>query len=378
LSKPIIITFYLPQYHTIPENDEWWGKGFTDWRNVAKSKPRFLGHYQPHIPSDLGYYDLRLEETRIAQAKLARQYGISGFCYYHYWFNEKMLLERPFNEVLKSGKPDFPFCLCWANENWTRRWDGQDKEILIKQNYEKYDQRKHIEWLNKAFSDNRYIKINGKPLFLIYNAAHIPDLKMKVTEWRRLVKEKGHPDIYLCSVKSIHNNLSDSEIMNLGFNAIVDFTPNGRDKHPMKVMNIPQNFFRRAINKLILLSGLKNKISKLAVSYVYSYKSLVDKKIETPINGNKTFPCVMPSWDNSARSKMPFIMQNNDPDLYKIWLEKSIEKVGHFSDEEQIVFINAWNEWAEGCHLEPDLRNGKIFLEATLQVVKQISASGKN
>ncbi len=162
-----IIAFYLPQYHPIPENNEWWGAGFTEWTNVAAARPRFKGHNQPHIPADLGFCDLRLEETRILQAELAKQYGIGGFCYYHYWFNGKMLLERPFNEVLQSGKPDFPFCLCWANENWTRRWDGRENEILMGQNYHEYDADKHMLWLEQAFSDDRYIKINGKPLFLV-------------------------------------------------------------------------------------------------------------------------------------------------------------------------------------------------------------------
>ncbi|MDJ0634982.1 MAG: glycoside hydrolase family 99-like domain-containing protein [Xenococcaceae cyanobacterium MO_188.B29] len=181
------IAFYLPQYHPIPENDKWWGKGFTEWTSVAKAKPLFKDHYQPHLPADLGFYDLRLPEVRQAQADLAREYGIYGFCYYHYWFNGKRLLERPFNEVLESGKPDFPFCLCWANENWTRRWDGQDREILIEQKYSVVDDREHIKSLISAFKDPRYIKIDGKPLFLIYRVNSLPDPSLTQKIWREEV-----------------------------------------------------------------------------------------------------------------------------------------------------------------------------------------------
>ncbi len=371
MPNPRIITFYLPQYHPIPENDEWWGKGFTDWLNVAKAKPRFPGHYQPHLPADLGFYDLSHEEVRIAQAELASSYGINGFCYYHYWFNGKMLLEKPFNEVLQSGKPDFPFCLCWANENWTRTWDGLDKECLISQNYDKYDPIQHMEWLEKAFSDKRYLRVNNKPIFLVYNASGISDLKAKINSWREFIKKMGYVDLYLCSVKSIHNKLSDSDVINLGFDAIVDFIPNGRDTPRMKVWSLPLNYFYRLINKLIVVLKLEGKIPFLPVLYIFNYRSLIKKKLKKTKSAQKIFPCVIPRWDNSARRRIASIIENDDTDLYRMWLEKSIEKLANYSPDEQIVFINAWNEWAEGCHLEPDLRNGKMFLKATLEVVKK-------
>ncbi|MEM4260464.1 MAG: glycoside hydrolase family 99-like domain-containing protein [Candidatus Woesearchaeota archaeon] len=370
--NPKLIAFYLPQYHPIPENDEWWGKGFTDWVNTVKGKPRFYGHYQPHIPADLGFYDLRNEETRIAQAELAKNFGLYGFCYYHYWFNGKMLLEKPFNEVLKTKKPDFPFCLCWANENWTRTWDGEDSKILIKQDYELYDPIQHISWLKEAFQDTRYIKINNKPIFLIYNAYAISDISKILKIWREYLKDEINLEIYICSVRSIHNKFTDDEIISLGFDAIVDFTPNGRDLPKMKLWSIPQNILYRALNKLISYFNLTNVVSEFPVKYVYDYKSLVSIKVKKGISKYKIFPCVIPSWDNSARRKIAAIIQNNNEELYKIWLKDAVKRVSNHSSDEQIVFINAWNEWAEGCHLEPDLRNGKKFLEATLDVLNSI------
>ena len=373
MSKPRILAFYLPQYHPIPENDEWWGKGFTDWQNVAKAKPRFFGHYQPHIPTDLGFYDLRQEESRIAHAEMAREYGISGFCYYHYWFNGKMLLEKPFNEVLNSGKPDFPFCLCWANENWTRRWDGMDNEILMGQNYDDYDPEMHILWFEKAFSDKRYIRIDEKPLLLIYNTIDIPDLKNKIVTWRYTARKKGFKDLYLCSVKSVHYNLSDPEVLSLGFDAIVDFIPNNEIFKFRKISGLPRHYFYRIINKIISVFQLENIFEKLPITDILSYKKIVNDKIKQLNSNYRYFPCVIPSWDNSARKKYAHVIQNEDLEIYKRWLENSFEKVKYYSSDEQIVFINAWNEWAEGCHLEPDVRNGRKFLEATLETLKRVS-----
>jgi lipopolysaccharide biosynthesis protein len=189
------ICFHLPQYHPIRENDEWWGKGFTEWANVTRTRPRFKDHYQPHLPADLGFYDLRLPEARQAQADLARQHGIHGFCYYHYWFNGRRLLERPFNEILASGQPRFPFCLCWANENWTRRWDGQERDILLEQNYGDEDDLNHIRWLANAFRDPRYIRIQGKPIFLVYRLSRLPNPARTVKIWRNEAGALGVGDI---------------------------------------------------------------------------------------------------------------------------------------------------------------------------------------
>ena len=198
-----LIAHYLPQFHPIPENDRWWGKGFTEWTNVTKAQPLFEGHYQPHLPGELGFYDLRLGETRIAQAELARAHGIHGFCYYHYWFNGKKVLERPLNEMLRSGKPDFPFCICWANENWTRTWDGQDSHILLKQEYSADDDRRHIRELFRIFDDRRYIRVNAKPLFLVYRTENMPDPSRTAAIWREEARKAGIGEIYLCKVESL-------------------------------------------------------------------------------------------------------------------------------------------------------------------------------
>jgi hypothetical protein len=343
-----IIAFYLPQYHPIQENNEWWGNGFTEWTNVSKARPLYTGHYQPQIPADLGFYDLRLSEVREEQAEMAKAYGIDAFCYYHYWFNGKMLLERPFNEVIRSGKPHQEFCLCWANENWTRRWDGMNQQVLIEQNYADYDPAEHIKWLSEAFQDQRYIKVNNKPLFLVYRASDIPNLREVISAWRIEVKKYGVEDMYVCCANNSQNILSIQEIEAAGFDAIYDFTPNLKDfREELSVSTIP---------------GLN----------ILSYKKIVERDMEKKNDGNITaFPCVFPSWDNSPRrNNNATIIQNEDANLYAKWLGYSIDRVKQYKDEEQIVFINAWNEWGEGCHLEPDLKHGHMFLEATKHAIQ--------
>lgn len=221
--KTRFIAFYLPQYHPIPENDEWWGNGFTEWTNVRKAQPRFPGHYQPHVPGPLGYYDLRDPKARAAQADLAREYGIHGFCYYHYWFNGKRLLETPLNEVLRTGEPDFPFCLCWANENWTRRWDGKDHLVLMEQHYSSEDDVKHIRSLFKVFDDKRYIRINGKPLFLVYRIQNMPDPARTADIWRNEARRAGIGELYLAQVEATRYNHPNPFTNH--FDAEVEFAP---------------------------------------------------------------------------------------------------------------------------------------------------------
>src|SRR6516164_576759 len=227
-SDPIIraVAFHLPQFHPIAENDEWWEKGFTEWTNVVKAKPRFSGHYQPHLPADLGFYDLRLPEARAAQAELAASYGIYGFCYYHYWFHGRQVLERPVNEIWQSGEPEFPFCLCWANENWTRRWDGRSNEILLEQRYSRPDDLAHIRSLIPLFEDRRYIRVMGQPLFLVYRTSQLPEPERTAYLWRREAERAGLKGLFLVRVENDAPWVCDPR--SVGFDCALEFQPNWR------------------------------------------------------------------------------------------------------------------------------------------------------
>jgi len=364
-----LIAYYLPQFHPTSYNDKWWGKGFTEWTNVAKSKPRFKGHHQPQVPADLGFYDLRLEETRVAQAKLANEYGVYGFCYYHYWFDGEIFLDLPLNEVLKSNKPDFPFCLCWANEKWTRAWEAHEKEVLIRQNYSETDRIKHIHWLCKVFKDERYIKIDNKPMLLIYRVDEVPDLKERITDWRKIAKEYGFDDLYICCVRN-YDNRPMSEILSLGIDALAEHQPSEESYPKRRPQVLIKLALSKMINKVIEILKLEKSVGLFNENRIFDYHGFSQKVIDTEHPDHfKKFPCVFPSWDNSSRKRTATIIQNDDEKQYAKWLESSCNKVKEYSDDEQIVFVNAWNEWAEGCHLEPDLRNGKKFLQATKAVI---------
>jgi len=356
------IAFYLPQYHPIPENDQWWGKGFTEWTNVAKARPLFPGHYQPHIPGELGFYDLRLAETRQAQAELAREHGIHGFCYYHYWFNGQRILERPFNEVLTSGKPDFPFCLCWANENWTRRWDGQEDHVLLRQNYSEADDAAHIQSLIPAFQDERYIRIDGKPLFLVYRAEFLPNPQRTAEIWREAVARAGLPGLYLVRVLSYETFKANTDPRNIGFDADTNFAPFSWRMGGRK--------FRGAFLKRLASLGLFPR--GLTENRIFDYRTMVQGMRHAAQPKWMRFDCVTPSWDNSPRRKGALIFHGSTPALYEEWLREVVARaVKNRQGDEGIVFINAWNEWAEGNHLEPDRRWGRAYLEATKRAVLQ-------
>lgn len=348
------IAFYLPQFHPIPLNDRFWGKGFTEWTNVARARPLFRGHYQPHLPGALGFYDLRLPETRVAQADLARDHGISAFCYYHYWFNGEQVLERPFKEVLASGEPDFPFCLCWANENWTKAWDGKDKDVLLEQRYSLEDDRTHIRSLLPAFADRRYVRVKGRPLFLVYRASMLPNPAATAALWRDEARAAGVGDLYLAKVENFKTELGDPHAW--GFDAAVEFQPDARNVGP------PAR--RSRVWQLATRAGLSS--AAFRENKIFDYATLVQRMLAKPAPGYRRFPCVVPSWDNTARRMVnATVLHGSTPELYESWLRPVVERAGAQGEHERLLFINAWNEWAEGCHLEPDERWGHGYLEAT-------------
>lgn len=365
------IAFYLPQYHPIPENDQWWGRGFTEWTNVAQARPRFKGHYQPHIPADLGFYDLRLPETREAQTDLARKHGIHGFCYYHYWFSGRRLLERPFNEVLESGRPDFPFCLCWANESWMSRWDGRSGKILMEQSYSPEDDLNHIRWLAKAFDDHRYIRVDGKPLFLVYRASRLPDPRRTADIWRKESRSLGIGDIFLCRVESFPDEHADPG--EIGFDASVEFQPDWSNLGvPMK--NSVTNPRIKEILQLALVKMIAKYVDALRKDRVYDYSTIMENMLRKPAPPYLRFPCVTPSWDNSARRQTDaLIINNSTPVLFEIWLRQESRKALDAHPTSPVLFINAWNEWAEGNHLEPCKKWGLSYLQAVKRVVESFT-----
>lgn len=323
------LAFYLPQFHPVPENDEWWGKGFTEWRNVTRARPLFPGHYQPHLPADLGFYDLRVPEVREAQAALAREYGIDGFVYYHYWFNGRRILERPFAEVLASGKPDFPFCLCWANENWTRVWDGGERDVLLEQRYSAEDDRAHIESLLPAFRDPRYIRVDGRPLFLVYRTELLPDPAATAALWRDVGRKAGVGELYLARVESFKRGVDPHSI---GFDAAVEFAPNWD-------LGVPK--FQRGLHGLLSRAGILPRA--FTQNTVVSYPAVAQAMAALPPAPYKQFRCVTPMWDNSARRKSNArILVGSTPAHYCKWLKAMVAQTYNTrTGDERIVFINA-------------------------------------
>jgi lipopolysaccharide biosynthesis protein len=345
------VAFYLPQFHPIAENDEWWGPGFTEWINVARGDPLFRGHQQPHLPADLGFYDLRLPETRSAQAELATNHGIDAFCYFHYWFNGRQLLERPVNEVLRSGEPSLPFCLCWANENWTRAWDGKSTEVLIEQRYSPEDDLAHIRALAEVFADPRYLRIDGRPVFLVYRAFRLPDARRFADVWRTEARRLGVGELYLCDVNGGPEQVLDPEAH--GMDAAVAFAPF------FGLSAVSDSKLSRVVRKTVRSN------SAYARHRIYDYATVVQDNLDRPIPQCKVFPGVSPGFDNSPRRPADAtILKGSTPALYEQWVRKTVERFEPYSAEENLVFVNAWNEWAEGNHLEPDRRWGHGYLEA--------------
>ena len=343
------IAFYLPQFHPIPENDLWWGKGFTEWTNVTRAVPQFVGHYQPRLPGDLGFYDLRVSDNMRQQVQIAKDYGIHGFCFHHYWFAGHRLLEMPVQNLLLNPDIDINFCLCWANENWSRRWDGSESDILMAQNHSPEDDIAFIDDLIPSFKDKRYIRVDGKPVLIVYRATLLPDIAATAKRWRERVKEHGIDDLYLVAAKSF----DVGNPIQFGFDAGVEFPPH----QAAGVKSINSQFE-------IVNPNYQGKI--------FDYVDLASRygKLDPP-----EFIChktVMPSWDNCARklgNAHTFV--NSTPENYAKWLDDALEVTMRRPSEQRLLFINAWNEWGEGAYLEPDRRFGYAYLQATVNVLSK-------
>jgi hypothetical protein len=366
MSKFRAICIYLPQFHPIPENDKWWGKGFTEWRNVVSAKPLTKNHYQPHLPSDLGFYDLRLSEVFYEQINLAKEAGIYGFMFYEYWFSGKRLLETPIENYLKDSSIDFPYFLCWANENWTRNWDGWNKEVLLKQEYSIEDFSNHFDQVySRHFLSDKYIKVYGKPVISIYKPELIPQLDQLKEVWVEKAKALGFPGIYfICCESSGKPNNPE----NYKFDASYEFQPNWDISNFYRFKtNIFDFLVEKISNEYLKKIILKNFKYLFAKNYFYDYRKYSEDPRHNKYPGYKRFPCIMPSWDNSPRRKLgnAAIFLNSSPKLYFEWFNRLSRNYRPYSEEENFIFINAWNEWAEGAHLEPCQKWGKANLIAT-------------
>jgi hypothetical protein len=361
-----IIAFYLPQYYPTIENDKNWEKGFTEWTNVLRAKELFPGHYQPHIPRDLGIYDLRSKKTQIDQTQLAKQYGIYGFCYYHYFFDEKRMLELPLNSILQSKEINFPFCLCWANENWTRRWDGENKDVLIYQNYSENYENNLFKSMIPYISDPRYIRINGKLLILIYRIENLENPKKLSEILRSESSKRGFGDLYLVAVESLGNNINP---ISIGFDASLEFMPR------FDSILAKKRIYHTSQSKINLY---KNNFdfddNLLKNNFIYNYDDLVEISVKRKLPDYKLFRTICPGWDNSPRrrKKNSIIFHNSNPQSFYNWLKFILNQSNRrLEKNENFVFINAWNEWAEGAHLEPDLKWNKEYLRNVFKALKK-------
>ena len=355
-----VIAMYLPQYHPIPENDEWWGPGFTEWTNVAMAKPLFKGHNQPRVPADLGFYDLRLPETREKQADLARDAGIEGFMYWHYWFgNGRRLLERPFNEVLESGKPDFPFCLGWANHSWSRKtWTAKNNmgksSLLIEQEYPGVeDFVQHFYSVLPAFKDPRYITVDNKPFFLIFDCINFPNIQLFIKTWQDLAISNGLKGIHF--VGNANGYIAESKIQDIiscGVNAVV-FTNAAKAQERCakgKFRLLLKKIFRKYLN-----TGPE----------CYEYSEIIRNIHSNYEKKENIYPCIFPEVDRTPRSgKSALIYRNSSPELFEEFVRTTKNNISHKEHEHRLILINAWNEWGEGKYLEPDISNGHAYLEA--------------
>ena len=340
-----LLAYFLPQFHAIPENDAWWGDGFTEWTNVRRASPNFFGHDQPRQPGELGYYSLLDPIIRARQAALAKAHGVTGFCYYHYWFKGRRLLEAPLAEVLRSGEPDFPFCIFWANENWSKRWDGGDNELLMEQTHDAADDVAFIEHLLPYFADRRYIRIDGRPLLMIYRIELFPEPRRTIARWREVCAAHGVAAPYV--VKADTRSSGAPEIFNA--DASVEFPP----------------------HRLGMGSLLAEKPAALNANYVgtlLDYRAAAIALATAPEPAHTHFKTVLPGWDNSARRQLDgTTFLGSTPARYEAWLRDSLARAQRILPPgRRLVFVNAWNEWAEGAYLEPDATHGCDMLKHTL------------
>ena len=377
--KTRVIAFYLPQFHPIPENDKWWGKGFTEWTNVGKAKPLFKGHYQPRVPADLGYYDLRMPEVREAQAEMARAAGIEGFCCWHYWFGKK-LLERPFQEVLLSGKPDFPFCLGWANHSWTNKsWEVGTKKVkeatLMEMIYNKEEYIKHFYEVLPAFKDKRYIQVDGKPLFLVFRPLEIPNPREFIELWQAMAQENGLKGIYFVGIaynmlpqdwtlkNIILKNIADKSalyykaVLNAGYDAV---NSRGYHRADYYCRSLKEVLWRSICMRLFKYTPVSRCEQKNINKYLYVKED----------RWENVFPTLLPNWDRTARSgARARVYTGSTPEVFSEQLKSVVDLLSDKEDEHKITFLMSWNEWAEGNYVEPDLKYGHGFLDVLKKIV---------
>lgn len=358
------IALYLPQYHPIPENDAWWGKGFTEWTNVAKAKPLFKEHWQPRLPADLGFYDLRVPEVRAAQAQLARQYGIYGFCYWHYWFGGKRIIERPFMEVVASGQPDFPFCIAWANQTWSGTWHGlSNKKVLIEQTYPgKEDYEKHFYSLLDAFRDRRYITLNGKKLIFIFRPMDIPDPRQFTDCWRELAIKEGVGDLHIVGM---HMEPSWDTRSN-GYDAMVqNWIPRNQYQH--------RTFWDKVAGRILKVNTAQRRREKYQLPDMVSFEKYVEQYPQTPLRVDE-YPMVYSDWDNTPRAgRDGWLFRGTTPALFEALCFKAFTATNNKPTGEKIVILKSWNEWAEGNYLEPDSKYGHAYLQAFQNALERFS-----
>ncbi len=348
-----LIAFYLPQFHPIAENDAWWGKGFTEWRNVSRALPQFEGHHQPRLPGDLGFYDLRVGDVMQQQMQLARTYGIGAFCFYYYWFAGTRLLESPLQQWLADPSLDLPICLCWANENWSRRWDGRADDILIAQEHSAADDHAFIAHVSRYLRDPRYLRVDGKPLLLVYRSGLLPDAAATARRWREACRESGVGEIYLACVQGFEQ----ADPRRIGFDAAVEFPPN---------LCTPGNITAR-----------QHLLNPEYHGHVLDWRDMAQEIAARPMPDYTLFPGVNPAWDNEPRrSGRGRVYAHAAPRGYRDWLQRTIEsRASQLPSNRRLVFINAWNEWAEGAVLEPDARLGHAWLEATRQALRRAAGA---